>query len=92
MPPESIFDKFTKYHKKILLGGFKAKVSREVTSKPKIGNESLHEISNDNGVGVANIATSKHMIVKSQCPHIITFINLLEHLLMERLAIKFTTF
>jgi hypothetical protein len=35
---------------KILLGEFKAKVNRENIFKPTIGNESLHEITNDNGV------------------------------------------
>jgi hypothetical protein len=33
---------------KILLGDFKAKVGRENILKPTIGNESWHEISNDN--------------------------------------------
>jgi hypothetical protein len=35
---------------KILLGDFSAKVGREDIFKPTIGNESLREISNDNGV------------------------------------------
>jgi hypothetical protein len=35
---------------KILLGDFNAKVGREDASKPTIGNESLHQDSNDNGV------------------------------------------
>jgi hypothetical protein len=47
---ERVFDKFPKYHTKILLGDFNAKVGREVIFKPTIGNESLHEIINDNGV------------------------------------------
>jgi exonuclease III len=47
---EHVFDKFPKYHKKILLGDFNAKVGREDIFKSTIGNESLHEISNDNGV------------------------------------------
>jgi hypothetical protein len=34
---------------KILLGDFNAKVGREEIFKPIIGNESLHEASNDNG-------------------------------------------
>jgi exonuclease III len=47
---ECIFNKFPKYHMKILLGDLNAKVGREDIFKPTIGNESLHEISNDNGV------------------------------------------
>jgi hypothetical protein len=35
---------------KILLGDFNAKVGREDIFKPTIGNESLHEITNDYGV------------------------------------------
>jgi hypothetical protein len=35
-----------------------------------IGNESLHEASNDNGVRVVNFAASKNLIVKSTTfPH-----------------------
>jgi hypothetical protein len=60
---ERIFDKFPKYHMKILLGDLNAKVGREDIFKLTIGNESLHEISNDNGVIVVNFATSK----KSHC-------------------------
>jgi hypothetical protein len=52
-----------KYHMKTLLGDFNAKVGREDIFKPTIGNESLHETSNDNGVRVVNFATSK----KSSC-------------------------
>jgi hypothetical protein len=64
--PERVFDKFLKYHiLKILLGDFNAKVGWEDIFKPTTGNESLHEISNDNGVRVVNFATSKNLIVKS---------------------------
>jgi hypothetical protein len=55
---ERVFDKFPKYHMKILLGEFSAKVGRKNIFKPTIGNESLHEISNDNGVRLVNFATS----------------------------------
>jgi hypothetical protein len=48
---------------KILAGDFNAKVGREDIFKPIIGNESLHEVSNDNGVRVLNFANSK----KSNC-------------------------
>jgi endonuclease/exonuclease/phosphatase family metal-dependent hydrolase len=58
---------------KILLGDFNAKVGkeegREDIFKPVIGNESLHEASNDNGVRVVNFATSKNLIVKRTFPH-----------------------
>jgi hypothetical protein len=67
---ERAFDKFPKYPMKILLRDFNAKVGREDIFKPTIGNESLHEISNDNGIRVANFATSKNLRVKSTMfPH-----------------------
>jgi endonuclease/exonuclease/phosphatase family metal-dependent hydrolase len=67
---EQVFDKFPRYHTKILLGDFNAKVGREDIFKPIIGNESLHEASNDNGVRVVNFSTSKNLIVKSTTfPH-----------------------
>ena len=40
---------------KILLGDFNAKVGRENIFKPTIGNESLHQGSNDNGDSVVNL-------------------------------------
>jgi hypothetical protein len=55
---EEVFYHFPKYHMKILLGDFNAKVGREDTFKPTIGNESLHQDSNDNGIRVVNFATS----------------------------------
>jgi hypothetical protein len=48
---EWVFDKLLKYHMKILLGDISAKVGREDILKPTVGNESVHESSNDNGVG-----------------------------------------
>jgi hypothetical protein len=80
---ERVFDKFPKYCMKILLGDFSAEVDREHVYKPTIGNESLHGIYNDNGVRVVNFAVSKNLL-GVQCSHIVTFINLLGHLLMER--------
>jgi hypothetical protein len=47
---ESIFDKFRKYHREILLRDFTSEVGREDIFKPTIGDESLDEINNDNGV------------------------------------------
>jgi len=43
----------------LLLGDFNAKVGTENIFKPTIGNESLHQVSNDNGISVVNFATSK---------------------------------
>jgi hypothetical protein len=55
---------------KILLGDFNAKVGREDTSKPTIGNESLHQDSNDNGVRAVISATSKTPVVNTTMfPH-----------------------
>jgi hypothetical protein len=55
---------------KILVGDFNAKVGREDIFKPTIGNESLHEINNDNGVRVVNFATSKdHTVKGTMFPH-----------------------
>ncbi|PNF38315.1 hypothetical protein B7P43_G11322 [Cryptotermes secundus] len=48
----------------ILLGDFNATVGKEDIFNPTIGNENLHEISNDNGVRVVNLATSESLIVK----------------------------
>jgi exonuclease III len=67
---EQVFDQFPRYHMKILMGDFNAKAEREDIFKPIIGNESLHEVSNDNGIRVVNFATLKNLIVKSTTlPH-----------------------
>jgi len=53
------FYHFPKYHMKILLGDFNAKVGRENIFKLTIRNESLLQDSNDNGVRIVNFATKK---------------------------------
>jgi hypothetical protein len=54
----------------ILLGDFNTKVGREDIFKPTIGNESSHEISNDNEASVVKFATSKNLLAKSTMfPH-----------------------
>jgi hypothetical protein len=78
--PEQVFDQFPRYYIKILLGDFSAKVGREEMFKPIIGNESLHEASN-NGVRVVNFATSKNLS-RAQHFHTATFINTLGLLLI----------
>jgi exonuclease III len=87
---ERVFDKFPKYRKKILLGDFSTKVGRKDILKQIIWNESLHEISEDIGVSVANIATLKNLS-EVQCSHIVTFIDLfgethnqIDHMFIDR--------
>jgi hypothetical protein len=66
---EHIFNKF-KYHMKILLGDFNAKIGKEDTFKPTIGNGSLHEIIIDNGVRVVSLGTSKNLtMATTMFPH-----------------------
>jgi len=55
---------------KILLGDFNEKVGRENIFKPTIGNESLQQHSNDNGVIIVTFAIMKNLVVKSMMfPH-----------------------
>jgi hypothetical protein len=56
---EQVFVKFPKYHKKVLLGNFNAKVG----GKPKIGIENLHEIGNKNGVRAVSVFTPTNFTV-----------------------------
>jgi hypothetical protein len=54
----------------ILLGDLNAKVGREDIFKCINVNESLHKVSNDNGVRIVNFATSKNLTVKTTMfPH-----------------------
>jgi hypothetical protein len=62
---ERVFNKFRKYHMKIWLGDFSAKIGKEDIFKPTIGNGNLHKITNDSGVRVVNFATSKNLIISS---------------------------
>jgi hypothetical protein len=89
---EHVFDKFLKYHMKILLGDFNAKVDREDIFKPTIWNESFHEISNDNGVMLVNFAISRSLRVKSTMfPHR-NIHNIFGRLQMGKLTIRLTIF
>jgi hypothetical protein len=54
---EQVSDQLPRYHMKIFVGDFNAKIGREEIFKLIICNESLHEVSNDNWVGVVNFAT-----------------------------------
>jgi hypothetical protein len=69
-----------------LLADFNTKVGREGGRKdifkPLIGNDCLHEASNDNRVKVVNFATSKIYLLRGGYFHTATFINTLGLLLM----------
>jgi hypothetical protein len=56
---------------KMLLGNFESQGGKDDIFKPTTGNESLHEISNDDEVRAVNSAASKSIVVKStiQCSH-----------------------
>ena len=59
---EQVFHHFPKYHN--------AKMGSENIFKPTIGNESLDQDSNDNGVRIVNFAASKTLVIKSTIsPH-----------------------
>jgi hypothetical protein len=60
---QQVLGYFPQYHMKILVGDFNAKLRREDILKLTISNESLHQDSNDNGVGLVHFATSKNLVV-----------------------------
>ena len=49
---EQVFSHFQKCQMKILLGDFNAKLGRKDPFKSATGNETLHEVGNENGVKV----------------------------------------
>ena len=69
---------------KILLADFNVKLRIENDLKPRIGNECLHQDSNDNDVRKDNFATSKILVVKSTMFRIETFMGTDGRPLMER--------
>jgi hypothetical protein len=65
-----VFDKLPKYHAIILLRDFDVKIGKEDIFRPTFGNESLQEISKNNGLRVVYFATSKNLTVKRKIfPH-----------------------
>jgi hypothetical protein len=62
---EQVVDHIPKYYMKILLGDLNVKNGRKNIFKPTIGNESLHQDGNENGVRIVNFATPKNLVVKS---------------------------
>jgi hypothetical protein len=74
-----------------LVGDFNAKVSRGDIFKPTIGNETLQEISNANGVRVVNFATSKNLSIRTMI-HTTEFINIFGSLEMRKPITTLTIF
>jgi hypothetical protein len=60
---EGVFDKFQKYHVTIMSGDFSAKVDTEDVFKLAVENETLHNITNDNGARTVNVAKCKNLTV-----------------------------
>jgi hypothetical protein len=81
---KQLFERFPRYHMKILLGDFNAKVGREGIFKLIIGNESLQEVINVNGVRVVNFATSKNLS-RALHSHTTTFIHTLGFLMVSHI-------
>lgn len=67
---EQIYNEIPNYATKIILGDLNAKIGKEHIFKPTIGNHSLHNTSNDNGIRLINFAISKELVIKSTMyPH-----------------------
>jgi hypothetical protein len=67
---EQVFDHLPKYHTKILLRDFDAKLGRADIFQSKIKSESLHQDSNDSDVGVVGFPRINKLILKSMTfPH-----------------------
>ena len=78
---------------KSTLGYFNAKGGGgENIFKLTIGNESLHQDSNDNGVKIINFATSKIWLLRAHFFHTNTFISTPEHLLIGRVTTRLFTY
>jgi hypothetical protein len=88
---ERVFDKFVKYHMKILLD-FNVKIVKEDIFKLTIENERLHKISDDNGVRLVNFPLLKTSESKVRCFHIVASISILGCLQMGKRAIRLTIF
>jgi len=62
---DTIYECIPKRIPKIIMGDFNAKIGKEGVFEPKIGRESLHQISNDNGIRLITFAGSKNMWTSS---------------------------
>jgi hypothetical protein len=88
----NVFDKFLKYYMKIMLGVFSSEVGREYIFKTRIRSETLHEISNENGVRIVTLPYLQISLSKVRFSQISTSINILGHLQMGKPTIRLTIF
>jgi hypothetical protein len=88
---EEFFNTFPKYRMKILLGDFNAKVGTKNIFTPTIGNESLHQDGNNNGVRIVKFVKSKNLLVKSRMCSAEIFISTTGPLLTERITNRLIT-
>jgi len=62
---ELLYDSLPRNSVKIIIRDLNAQIGRESHYKPTIGQNSLHLLSNDNGMRIINFATSKDLTVSS---------------------------
>ena len=87
---------FLKFHLKILLGDFNAKLEGEAVLKSTVRNVNLLQDSIDNGFRLVNLGTSNNLVIKStMSPHVNTHKytwtssddkthNQIDHILIDR--------
>jgi len=67
---ERVYDSIPHRTRKIIIGDLNAKIGKEQIFKHTIGEQNLHEISNDNGNKLISFAMSKNMTISSSYfPH-----------------------
>lgn len=67
---DSTLNALPQYRIRIVLGDLNAKIGKEAIFRPIIGNHSLHEITNDNGLRLIDFACGNGLVVKSTMfPH-----------------------
>jgi hypothetical protein len=67
-------------------------VGREGIFNPTVGNESLHQDSNVDGVRIVSFVTGKNKLLRARYFHTETYINTPQLLLMGRLTNRLITY
>jgi hypothetical protein len=62
---DQIYHRAPAHDTKTIIGDLNAKIGQEEMFRPTIGEWSLHDISNDNGLRAIDFATSNNIIIKS---------------------------